>query len=175
MHYIGTYALDWCGRDGLKMGTELRCSEPIIHTVHIDYRYLGQHFLTHAGQTAYIDTIHPAYRGIRSDAKTAYATVLAEVMFILFCIEQIPRQFWLPGQQTEIFRFRYRWPEPGAAADGTVTAVRRLGQIDVCLECDGTTMTTALPGFLHISSVYPGSGWPLPVLKRVDVCVPCPE
>src|SRR5690349_11245556 len=70
-------------------------------------------------------------------------------MLVLHRIEQVLRELAAPGLEPERRRLDDRRPEPVARADRAIAAVGGLGQVDVGLERDRTTVTRALIRLLH--------------------------
>jgi hypothetical protein len=62
-------------------------------------------------QTAQIDTINSTLPGNISYGERAHATVLAEIVLVAHCIEQIFGEFRLARKKTESLWLHYGWPK----------------------------------------------------------------
>jgi hypothetical protein len=80
--------------------------------------------------------------------------VFAEVVLVLFRVEEVLGQLRFAGQQAKAALSGYRRPEARSPADAAVAAIGALREVKVRLELDGTTVTTAMVGFEH--GVTPG-------------------
>jgi hypothetical protein len=126
-----------------QVAIKLGCALPfVMQSVDVSNGDLRKLFVGDIGKASKIDSVHLPDRRFVPDTETTNSTVLAEVVMVLFCVEQILCQLRLAGQQTEAFRFGHGGPEAVAPAYGAITAIRALRKVEVCLEGDGTAMTT---------------------------------
>lgn len=72
-----------------------------------------------------------------------------EEVQVLAGVEPVLGEFRFSSQEAEVLRSGHRRPEPGAAADGAVAAIRTLSEVEIRLEPDCAAMTTAAVGFEH--------------------------
>jgi hypothetical protein len=132
------------------MAKELgRSLPPVIATVHIGDGDARQLFVRDLFQTPDIHSVHLSYRRFGSDPEGAHAAVLAEVVLVLLGIEDIPSQLCFPCQQAKAAFPGYRWPEASSPADGAVAPIGALRKVEIGLEPDRATVTTALVGLQH--------------------------
>src|SRR5512139_4107272 len=118
----------------------------VVHPVYVGDRNLGQRFLAQSFEAAEVDPVHLADRRLVADAEGSHAAVAAKEMLVPAGIEQVLRQFLSAAEEAKLFGSRDRSPKAGPAADRTVAAISRLGQVEVGLEPDRAAVAAASVG-----------------------------
>ena len=75
--------------------------------------------------------------------------MLAEVVLVLPCVEEVLRQVRFTRYEAKAFWPRHGGPEASPAADRAVAAIGTLREVKLRLELDRTAVATALIGFQH--------------------------
>lgn len=138
----------------------LRWSKPVVGSVDVGNGYAGEFSFWHVLQAADIDAVHLSDRRLGSDAERADAAVLAEEMQVLAGVEPVLCEFGLSRPEAEVLRSSHCGPEPRAATDGAVAAVRALGPVEIDLELDCAAMATAAIDSEHEGANRGGSVGP---------------
>ena len=129
---------------------EFRSGAPVVvSTVNVSDRGARELCVSSIGEAAKVYAVHPADRRFGAYAEAPYATLLAEIVFVLLGIEEIFRQGSLSSYETKSLGFRYGGPKSRATANRAVAAVGALCQVQIRLELDSATVAAAMVSFLH--------------------------
>jgi hypothetical protein len=121
----------------------------VVHAVDTGNRNARQLFLSDILQAADINAIHLADGRLIADAKRPDATYFAEEMLILPRVEQVFGEHIGARYESKLTLLCHSRPEPVPPANGTITPVRSLGEIQLCLEADSSAVAAALVRLQH--------------------------
>ena len=93
---------------------------PVMEPVNIGDGNFCKLLVRDIGETPEIDAIHFAEGRFIADAKAANAAVLAEIVMVFLCVEQILCQLRLASKQAKVLGLGYSRPESGAPAYGAI-------------------------------------------------------
>ena len=112
-------------------------------TVNVRDRNARQFFFRDSLEAPQIDPVHHSDGRLGADPKRSHTAALAEVVLVLHGIEQVLDQLILSGEQAEATFSCHGGPEARPSADGAVAPIGVLSEIEISLEPDGATVTTA--------------------------------
>ena len=131
------------------MTRELRLALPIAAAIDVGDGQAREFCLGDATQATQVDSIHLSDGRLGPNAERTHTTVLAEVVLVLPCVEQVLSELALASGEAKAPFACHSWPEACLTADGTVAAIGTLREVEIGLELDCAAVATALVRLQH--------------------------